>query len=48
MLSMDESPGRTGPATSADVLPNSLRQDGVRFCREQSTPRPVHTGIWQT
>ena len=33
MLSTDESPGRLGPATSTDVLPNSLRKDGVRFCR---------------
>jgi hypothetical protein len=35
MLSTDESPGRLGPATSTDVLPNSLRKDGVRFCRRQ-------------
>ena len=33
MLSTDESPGRLGPAISTDVLPNSLRKDGVRFCR---------------
>ena len=38
MLSTDESPGRLGPATSADVLPNNLRQDGVRFCREPGQP----------
>ena len=31
MLSTDESPGRLGPATSTDVLPNSLWQGGVRF-----------------
>jgi hypothetical protein len=33
MLSTDELPGRLGPATSTDVLPNNLRKDGVR-CRE--------------
>ena len=26
MLSTDESPGRLGPATSTDVLPNNLRK----------------------
>jgi len=31
MLSTDGSPGRLGPATSTDALPNSLRKDGVRF-----------------
>jgi hypothetical protein len=40
MLSTDESPGRLGPATSTDVLPNSLRKDGVRFCRESRVDRP--------
>jgi hypothetical protein len=34
MLSTDESPGRLGPATSTDVLPNSLRKDSVRFFRK--------------
>jgi hypothetical protein len=33
MLSTDESPGRLGPA--ADVPPNDLRKDGVRFCRDR-------------
>ena len=39
MLSTDGSPGRLGPA--ADVPPNDLRQDGVRFCRWSCASRPI-------
>jgi hypothetical protein len=47
MLSTDESPGRLGPATSTDVLPNSLRKDGVRFCRRERSSRDHGSPLYQ-